>query len=148
MKSTNRGFTLVEIMVVITVLSLLASIIIFSGSTARESAKDTIGQQDVQQLLLALRLYLETNNELPPDTDWATAVSGVNGLYPDYLSQPILVDAWGREFVYQNNYGGTNNLGSMVCSNGPDGNPDTEDSDLANYEAGGDDICQFIFDED
>ena len=146
MKSRTRGFTLVEIMVVITILSLLASAIVFSGSTARESAKGTIGEQDVQQILLAMQLYLGTKGELPPDTTWETAV---DELYPDYLTKRIVEDAWGVPFEYDNNYDtGAIGRGSSICSNGPNGTDETNGSDLAVYQAGGDDVCKFIFDED
>jgi type II secretion system protein G len=149
MQTKRAGFTLVEILVVISLLGILLSIVVFSGSDARSTAKATIADQDVQQIGLALQLYLETNNELPSTgnrTDWSVAA---DELYPDYLSKEMVNDAWGNEFEYENNYGGgVVNRGSFICSAGPDGTFVTSPTNISNYEAGGDDICRFIFDED
>ncbi len=146
MYSKRLGFTLIEILVVISILAILLSIVAFSGSEARSTANATVADQDVQQIGLAMQLYLEANNDLPPDATWSDAV---DALYPTYLSKRIDVDRWGNAFEYQNNYGGgISSRGSLVCSSGPDGTFDTTDTDLAVYEAGGDDICRFIFDED
>jgi hypothetical protein len=95
---------------------------------------------------LALQLYLEANNALPPDSSWSDAV---DALHPTYLSKRTDVDAWGNTYEYRNNYGrGISDLGSMVCSLGPDETLNTGNTELATYEAVGDDICRFIFDED
>jgi general secretion pathway protein G len=146
MRAFKRGFTLVEIMVVITILSILLAIVTFSGSDARDAAKLTVAEQDVQQLVLAIQLYKEANAELPADTSWSITL---NALHPDYMSKRIDVDAWGTAFIYQNNYAqGVSGRGSLICSSGPDGTNDTADAELAAYETGGDDICGFIFDED
>ncbi len=135
-----HGFTLVEIIVVVALLSVLLTIVVFSGSDARSTANLTVADQDVQQFNLALQLYAQANDALP---------AGLSDLHPDYLSKDVAADPWGNAYVYQNNYGGgVAGRGSLVCSRGPDGTLDTDDAQLALYEAGGDDICRFIFDND
>lgn len=146
MNSRHQGFTLIELLVVIGLLALLLTIVVFSGSDARSTANATVTAQDVQQIGLAMQLFLEANNELPADTGWSDVL---DDLHPTYLSKRVEEDQWGNSFEYQNNFGGgVANRGSLLCSYGPNGVFDTEDSDLANYEAADDDICRFIFDED
>lgn len=131
----HDGFTLIEILVVISMLAILLSIVAFSGDDARATARATVADQDVQQIGLALQLYLQTNNELP---------ASIADLYPDYLSKEMSLDPWGNAYEYQNNYG--TGSGSLICSVGPDESIDVG-TDAERYETGGDDICRFIFDD-
>lgn len=61
-----RGFTLVELMVVITIIGLLASAVVSSLSDSRKSARDAARVQAVKQLQNALELYRSANNGLYP----------------------------------------------------------------------------------
>jgi len=54
-----RGFTLVEILVVIGIIGVLASITLASMSNARENARDKKRIADIAQLELAMRVYVE-----------------------------------------------------------------------------------------
>lgn len=52
----KQGFTLVELMVVISITSVMSSIIFPSFNTAREAARDAVRIQDIQQLSIAMEL--------------------------------------------------------------------------------------------
>jgi prepilin-type N-terminal cleavage/methylation domain-containing protein len=58
---SHSGFTLVEVLVVIAVIGILAGIVYPSLSDARASARDNQRISEVQQLQLAMRLYVEQN---------------------------------------------------------------------------------------
>jgi len=55
----KRGFTLSEILVAIAIISLLTSVTFFSTSGMRAESRDVKRATDVDQLQLALRLYME-----------------------------------------------------------------------------------------
>lgn len=55
----SRGFTLVEVMVVISIISILSSVVYFSFEGAREKSRDAKRITDVEQIALAMRLYAE-----------------------------------------------------------------------------------------
>lgn len=52
----NKGFTLVELLVVISIISLLSSVVLGSLRTARDRAKDAAIKQDVQQMVRLMAL--------------------------------------------------------------------------------------------
>ncbi|MDP3093947.1 MAG: type II secretion system protein [bacterium] len=61
--SETNGFTLVELLVVIAVIGLLASIVLVSMGSAREKARDARRQADIRQIGTAMELYYSDNSE-------------------------------------------------------------------------------------
>lgn len=59
--SRSRGFTLIELMVVIAIIGLLASTVLASVSNTRVLARDTSRVQAVKELQKALELYRNAN---------------------------------------------------------------------------------------
>jgi prepilin-type N-terminal cleavage/methylation domain-containing protein len=65
MKKTNRGFTLVELIVVIGIISLLTSVVFASASVVRKRAQDTKTLADIQQIYFAMEVYYEQHGAYP-----------------------------------------------------------------------------------
>lgn len=65
-KSTNR-FTLIELLIVISVIGILATILIPSLEKARQKAKIAVEINNRKQLYIATAMYSENNNSLFPD---------------------------------------------------------------------------------
>ncbi len=67
-KSRRTGFTLIEILVVLVVVAILASIILAVFSRVREIARSTICQSNLAQIALAIQQYVQDNNGyFPPN---------------------------------------------------------------------------------
>jgi len=64
-RTLNTGFTLVELLVVISIISLLSSVVLASLNSARAKARDARKQQDFRQISLALQLYYDKYNRMP-----------------------------------------------------------------------------------
>lgn len=60
--STRRGFTLVELLIVITILGVLGSIGFVSFRGIQERARDTARKTDLRQLGVALEIYRQSNS--------------------------------------------------------------------------------------
>lgn len=80
---TRRGFTLVELLVVISIIALLISITLPSLSKAREAARSAACLSGLRQLQMAAEMYADQNNgKYPPrkgtDTDVTPAVETVS----------------------------------------------------------------------
>lgn len=63
---SQRGFTLVEVLVVVSIISLLSSITLETMGGARSRARDIQRTQDLRQLQNALELYYADHGRYPP----------------------------------------------------------------------------------
>src|SRR3989338_886658 len=66
MKHTNKGFTLVELLVVVAIIGLLAGIAVVSVNSVRVKARDARRLADAKQLQNALELYNNTKGGVYP----------------------------------------------------------------------------------
>ncbi len=61
----KRGFTLVELLVVISIIGVLSSTVFASLSSTRAKARDARRMSDIKNIQTALELYKDTFNEYP-----------------------------------------------------------------------------------
>ena len=80
MKADRRGFTLVEVMVVVGILGIVSAIVLLPNVLrSRLTANDSIAQATLKTISSALETYMINNNTYPPDTDSLRAAA------PPYL---------------------------------------------------------------
>jgi len=134
--SPAAGFTLIEIMVVVVILSILAAFLVPKIMDRPEQARRLKAQQDVRTLENALRMY-KLDNLFYPSTD-----QGLEALVEKPATEPLPTkwssegylerlsqDPWGGPYRYLNpGVHGPIDIFSL----GPDGRPDTAD-DLGNW---------------
>ena len=81
----SKGFTLVELLVVIGIIALLISILLPALNKAREQAKMVACASNEKQLLLAFQMYVSENKSrtpmFPPDHFYAPDAGGTNDPY-------------------------------------------------------------------
>lgn len=63
----KKGFTLVEMLVVISIIGILSSFAVVSLNSARQKARDALRKGDMAQLRTALNLYYDDNNYEYPE---------------------------------------------------------------------------------
>jgi general secretion pathway protein G len=120
----RRGFTLIELMVVVVIIAALAGMVLPKVLPASTEAKIKIAEGDLAALKTALQLYHLKNDRYPSTEE------GLKALYPAYLEKPAR-DPWKRDYLYRNP--GTRNAGGYdLWSVGPD--PQNDADDVRNWE--------------
>jgi len=65
----KRGFTLIEIMVVIAIIAILSAIVFAALNEARKKARDSDREADIQQIAAALQVWATANGRYPSAAD-------------------------------------------------------------------------------
>lgn len=74
----QRGFTLIELMVVITIVGLLASGVMASMASARSKAKDSAIKQQVKSMVLTAELHFSLTGSYALQSSWVGNIGVVN----------------------------------------------------------------------
>ncbi len=138
----ERGFTLIELMVVVVILGILAGLIVPRIMDRPEEARRTKAAIQIQSVEQALKLYKLDNGQYPTTEQGlqalveAPSVGRLARKWRDggYLDKgKVPVDPWENEFVYISP--GLHGDFDLI-SYGPDGEPGGEDADadINNWE--------------
>lgn len=136
-KQSDAGFSLVELMVVVFIMGLLATLIIINVAPVGEQSRVNKAQADISAIESALEMYsLDMRNYPSADlglTALQTAPSSIDtSTYrPGGYIKRLRIDPWGNDYQYA--LPGERSGGRYdVFSLGPDGQANTED-DIGNW---------------
>jgi general secretion pathway protein G len=133
MRQKERGFTLLEIMLVVSIIAVLMSLAIYKLKGNLEIGRNVAVQSDIRSIGTQLKLYESLNGFMP------TTEQGLQALVTQPVTEPrpsrwtqffdsLPKDPWHNDYVYLNP-GRRNPNGYDLYSAGSDRKPDTEDDD-------------------
>jgi len=137
-----RGFTLIEILVVITVIAILAGLVGPMVFRNVGDAKVSAARAQIELFSLALDQYRLDNDSYPSTTQGLASLRERPTGEPEarnwrgpYLRKAIPLDPWGRPYSYKSP-GEVNAEGYDLLSLGRDGQPggSGEDADVTSWE--------------
>lgn len=102
-----KGFTLIELMVVLVIIGLLAALIVPNVLERADDARVTAARTDVNNLMQALKLYRLDNQRYPSAEQGLQAlvskptVGSVPSNWKPYLEK-LPNDPWGKPYQYMN----------------------------------------------
>ena len=133
MKKTRQGFTLLEIMLVVTIIGLLLTAAIFGFRGNVEYSRKVRVQGDIQGITTQLKLYQSMNGFYPTTDQGLQALVAQPDTDPKpsrwlQLFDKIPKDPWQTDYIYRCP-GLKNPNGFDLYSAGPDRVPDTADDD-------------------
>jgi prepilin-type N-terminal cleavage/methylation domain-containing protein len=82
----NKKFTIIELLVVVAIIGILATLLLPSLNRAREAAKIAVCTSNQSQLALAYNLYSMENNRMAVQHKWYVDYAGAQGIH-SYASQ-------------------------------------------------------------
>ena len=129
-QGNRRGFTLIELMIVVIIIAALAAMVAPSLIGRSDEAKDKIAQGDLGSLDTALKLFRLDTGAYPATDAGVDALLAASGKGPYLERKPL--DPWGRKYQYR--CPGVHRSTSFdLFSMGRDGKSGTED-DIKNWE--------------
>ena len=133
MKTLNRssGFSLIEVMVVLLIIGIMASMVAPQILGNQEEAQLKKAAVDIQQMESALEMYKLRNNRFPTTEQGLEALVTAPTIDPIPRNYPeggfikrLPEDPWGNPYQFMS----PGEMGDYdIYSNGPDGEPGTDD---------------------
>ena len=111
MENRNKGFTIVELLIVIVVIAILAAISIVAYNGIQQRGRDSQRMNDLNQLSKIIELYNVDNGNYPMPSGWCTQYSGAGYInsFKNELSKYVsevpydpLYKGTHKDYIYQN----------------------------------------------
>jgi len=132
----QRAFTLVEMLLVITIIGILAALVVPKMMGRSEQARQAAARSDLSSIKTVLDAFEVDNGYYPKGknglNDLIQMPRDARSWHGPYL-EAIPQDPWGNPYIYE--FPGKHNpAGYDLYSAGPDGKPGNED-DIGNWQS-------------
>ena len=135
--SRRGGFSLIELLLVLVILSILAMVVVPKFTGRSDDARIAAAKTDISQMETAIDMFEQDAGRFPNSTEGLSVLNrqptsgDVKAWRGPYLKRDVPNDPWGNPYVYRlpGNY---NPTGYDLLSMGKDGKEGSED-DIGNW---------------
>lgn len=117
--AARSGMTLIEIMIVVTLMVAIMSLIGYNVIAQADTANAGLAETQLKQLKESCNMYRIQHKKFPEN---------IAALVSANIIEEVPEDPWGGEYIFEK----TGNK-IKIYSAGPDGTPDTEDDIVVNF---------------
>lgn len=138
-RSSQAGVTLIEMLVVVTIMGLFAYFVLPKFMGQADKAKKTAARAQISSYVTALSSYKLDTGTFPTSEQGLQALrikpEGVENWQGPYVQQDISPDPWGHPYIYK--YPGDHGDEPDLISLGGDGQPGGEgnNADIVSWKA-------------
>ena len=137
---TSRGFTLIEIMVVVVIIGLLAAVIVPQVVNKVDEARVTRAKADIASIESALTIFRLDNSKYPTTEQGLAALTtqptdpSIRHWRPGGYLKRVSKDPWENDYqyVFPGTHGGEYDLYSLGADNSPGG--EGTSADIGNWD--------------
>ncbi|MBN1384586.1 MAG: type II secretion system major pseudopilin GspG [Elusimicrobia bacterium] len=131
----NKGFTLIEIMLVIVIIGILVGVVLPRLTGRSQEARISAAKLQIQTVSLALDAFEADNGRFATNEEGLSALlvkpDNINNWKGPYLKKKVIKDPWGNPYIYVSP--GIHNKDYDLKSYGPDG-ADGGSDDITNWD--------------
>ncbi len=134
----RRGFTLVELMVVIVIVGVMATVVTVSVTDYLVTAKQNVARSEIATIKNGLSLFFLENDRYPSNDEGLAVLKKKTKQHASGILANDLKDPWGNEYIYV--YPGINGTYDIVSygADGQEGGTEANE-DIRSWELEGDD---------
>lgn len=137
LRAPRRAFSLIELLLVLVILAVLASIVVPKFTRRSEQARVTAAKTEISIIDGAIDAFEVDNGRYPSAQEGLSALTqqppGLTGWHGPYLKRAVVNDPWGHPYVYRVP-GQHNTEGYDLSSFGPNGQ-EGDDDDINNWSS-------------
>lgn len=122
----RRGFSLVEILVVMVIIGILASLVVFKTRSYLIVSKQNAAKVEIARMVQALETFYTVNDRYPTNEEGIEILATASDRFPDGILNKVPNDPW--RHPYQYNSPGEKSPFEVICL-GADGREGGEGAD-------------------
>lgn len=136
LRHATLGFTLVELMVVVVIVGIMATVVTVSVTDYLISGKQSAARNEIAQIKNALELFYTEFDRYPTNDEGLTLLVKPTARHPNGILQGDLLDPWNNPYQYI--YPGVHRTYDIICygANKVDGGTGA-DEDIASWDLAG-----------
>lgn len=137
-RNSERGFTLIELIVVLVILTLLAAVVAPNVIKHMMTSRSQVARIQISEFEGALEMFAFDMGRYPTTSEGLEALvsnpGNVEAWKGPYLKKGLPMDPWGKPYVYR--IPGTHGTAFDLFSYGPDGveGGEGENADVTNWK--------------